>query len=222
MEEKKNRSIEKKAGNSGTSAISGAELLSRFRKNDKIIPIITLTFYYGEKEWDGALSLYDMFQFSGTEAEHTLFKKYISDYHINLIDASKIDNLECFRSDLQVILGMLKYRNNKEALKNYITEHSSYFSSIDIETYQAVRAFLHSEKLLKKHLDKKEVHIDMCKALDDLYNDGITLGMEQGIEQGISITKHETAQEMYNIGMSVETIAAVLKESKLTISRWLS
>ena len=121
-----------------------------------------------------------MFKFNGTEIENTILQKYIPDYHINLVDAGKIDNLECFQSDLQVILGMLKYRNNKE------------------------------------------VQIDMCKALDDLYNDGITQGIKQGIEEGISRTKHETAHEMYNIGISVETIAAVLKENKLTISQWLS
>lgn len=87
-----------------------------------------------------------MFKFNGTEIENTILQKYIPDYHINLVDAGKIDNLECFQSDLQVILGMLKYRNNKE------------------------------------------VQIDMCKALDDLYNDGITQGIKQGIEEGISRT----------------------------------
>lgn len=176
----KNDLIVAKENRINTSNISGAEFISRFRKNDRLIPIITLTFYYGEKEWDGALSLYDMFKFNGTEIENTILQKYIPDYHINLVDAGKIDNLECFQSDLQVILGMLKYRNNKE------------------------------------------VQIDMCKALDDLYNDGITQGIKQGIEEGISRTKHETAHEMYNIGISVETIAAVLKENKLTISQWLS
>lgn len=219
----KNDLIVAKENRINTSIISGAEFISRFRKNDRLIPIITLTFYYGEKEWDGALSLYDMFKFNSTEIENTILQKYIPDYHINLVDAGKIDNLECFQSDLQVILGMLKYRNNKNALQKYITEHSSYFSCIDTETYQAIRAFLHSEQLLKKYThNNKEVQIDMCKALDDLYNDGITQGIKQGIEEGISRTKHETAHEMYNIGISVETIAAVLKENKLTISQWLS
>ncbi len=36
------------------------EFLSRFRRSDQLHPIITLTIYYGEKEWDGPLSLRDM------------------------------------------------------------------------------------------------------------------------------------------------------------------
>ena len=33
--------------------LSSAEFLSRFQKNDKLIPVITLIFYYGTEEWDG-------------------------------------------------------------------------------------------------------------------------------------------------------------------------
>ena len=34
--------------------LSSAEFLSRFQKN-KLIPVITLIFYYGTEEWDGPL-----------------------------------------------------------------------------------------------------------------------------------------------------------------------
>ena len=53
---------------------------------------------------------------------------------------------------------------------------------MDEETYQAIREFLHSERILKSKIKKEEGKetVDMCKALEDLYNDGI----EQGIEQG--------------------------------------
>ena len=39
------------------------ELFSGFRKSDKLCPVITIIFYFGsEKSWDGAISLYDMFE----------------------------------------------------------------------------------------------------------------------------------------------------------------
>lgn len=36
------------------------EFLSKMKKEDRLHPIITLTIYYGEKEWDGPYSLKDM------------------------------------------------------------------------------------------------------------------------------------------------------------------
>ena len=58
---------------------------------------------------------------------------------------------------------------------------------MDEETYQVIREFLHSERILKSQIKKEEGKetVDMCKALEDLYNDGIELGTKQGIEKGI-------------------------------------
>ena len=58
---------------------------------------------------------------------------------------------------------------------------------MDEETCQVIREFLHSERILKSQIKKEEGKetVDMCKALEDLYNDGIEQGIECGIEQGI-------------------------------------
>lgn len=80
---------------------------------------------------------------------------------------------------------MLKYRNKKDELKNYMEQNRAYFGNIDIETYQALREFLHSEKMLKDITDsRKEVRIDMCQALEELYSEGIEEGREEGRIQG--------------------------------------
>lgn len=42
--------------------LTGEEYLSRFGKEDRIFPVITLIFYYDVKKWDGAVELYDMFR----------------------------------------------------------------------------------------------------------------------------------------------------------------
>lgn len=42
--------------------LSGAEYLSRFRKEDKLVPVITIVFYYGTAEWDASTDLYGMFE----------------------------------------------------------------------------------------------------------------------------------------------------------------
>ena len=122
--------------------LSSAEFLSRFQKNDKLIPVITLIFYYGTEEWDGPLELYQMFDL-GTEKNHAeLMKKYLPNYHINLVDVRRLKNLESFQSDLQIIFGMLQCSQDKYALRTYVASHKDYFQKLDLETYHALAAFL--------------------------------------------------------------------------------
>lgn len=49
-----------------------------------------------------------------------LFNKYIPNYTINLIDPSKLKNLENLNYDLQMMFSILKRRKDKLALKKYI------------------------------------------------------------------------------------------------------
>ena len=63
------------------------EYLSGFHKGDRLIPIITITVYWGSGRWDGARSLYEMFG----EVDERL-KNYISDYRMNLVSPYEIDD----------------------------------------------------------------------------------------------------------------------------------
>ena len=131
--------------------VTGAEFLSQFRKADKLVPVITLVFYYHPDAWDGSLDLHGILRWSDDEAKNKILQKYVSNYRINLVDAGNIKELENFHTDLQEI--------KKEG----------------------------------------EEQIDMCKALEDLYQDGIEQGIESGIERGAV----ETYQEM---GVSKEEV----------------
>ena len=128
-----------------------------------------------------------MFRWGKKKRRNQILKKYIPNYSINLIDANKIDNLKRFQTDLQEILGVLQCRGDKEKLLEYINERADYFQNVDEETYHFMRVALHSAKLLKENIErsKGEDGVNMCKALEDLYNDGVECGIEQGIERGI-------------------------------------
>ena len=59
-----------------------------------------------------------------------------------------------------------------------------YFGQVDVETYQALGVFLRSENKLKEIIDPgEEERIDMCKALDDIYADGVKDGEKAGRTQ---------------------------------------
>lgn len=166
--------------------ISQEEFLSRFRKEDTLYPIITIVFYYGEKEWDASKDLHSMIDKNLPTELWEMIKAYIPNYHINIIDPNNIRDFERFQTDLQVVLGMLQYRNDKSELLKYVMQHKEYFECVDQDTYNAIREFMNSEKVLKTIIgEKEEVTVDMCKALQDLFDEGIEQGIEKGIEKGM-------------------------------------
>ena len=199
--------------------LSKEEFLSGFRKDDRIFPVITLVFYYDEKEWDGAKNLYDMMGISEKLKQYPELKQYIPNYHINLVDAGKLDNVERFHTDLQAVLGMLRYRKREDRnkLKSYVEKHKDYFSDLDSDSYYALSVFLKSDKLLKQvHKNKdrgKEAHLNMCEALEGLYEDGI----EKGIEQG----RRDVALNLHKMGMTPEKIAEAVNERVSVVEEWL-
>ena len=103
---------------------------------------------------------------------------------MNLIDAGHMEEaqLEKFGADLQQVLGMLKYRGRRKELQGYIQKNEAYFSSVDVEIYQALCSFLNMEKVLKevKELQKEE-KINMCQAMEEWYQDAV--------EEGITLAK---------------------------------
>ena len=131
----------------------GAELLSRFRKEDKLVPIITLVFYYGTEKWDGSVNLHQMLD---VDEKNNDLLGYIPNYHINLITPDGNVKKELFQTDLQQIFGMLECRSNKDELKAYMGQEKEYFSHLDRETATAVSTFLGSETLVNKMLDNQK------------------------------------------------------------------
>ena len=170
---------------------SEEEFLSHFYKDDYLIPVITLVFYYGEKEWDAAIDLYDMFSPDNQILQNISLQKYISNYRINLIDGNNINDINRFQSDLQQIFGMLQCKKDKKKLQNYIQQNETYFKNIDMNTYQAFAELLHSEELMKKAAESasRKERLDMCQALKELYQDGVNQGISQGITSLIEATQ---------------------------------
>ena len=165
------------------------------------------------------MELHQMFDL-GTEKSHAeLMKKYLPNYHINLVDVRRLKNLESFQSDLQIIFGMLQCSQDKYALRTYLANHKDYFQKLDLETYHALGAFLNSRQLMEINVEKEEKEeLDMCKALEDIYNDGV----QDGMERGEAAHKKDVAFQMQKLGYSLDAIAAVLREPVDGISRILA
>lgn len=51
------------------------------RKTDRFVPVITAAVYYGEKPWDGAITLHGMLDILEE------MKPYVNDYRMILVEA---------------------------------------------------------------------------------------------------------------------------------------
>ena len=198
--------------------LTAGEYLSRFRKKDRLIPIISLVFYYGSEPWDGPVDLYDMFQLEGTKEEKEILEKYLPNYKINLVDAERLKDVEKFSDDLQVILTMLRYRDSKEELTDYINENKKFFQNVDYETSQAMKAFLNM-KQIPGEAEHKEEMIDMCKAIQEMYDNGVKDGIQQGVEQGRTELLKEQIQRKLKKEKTPTQIAEELEESVEVIEK---
>lgn len=165
-----------------------AEFLSGLTKEDLLVPVITIVFYYGSKdEWDGKEELHGLLGLD--REEYRFLKKYIPNYKINLIDPRKLDDLQCFETDLQMMFGMLKCREDQEKMLEYVHKNKAYFSQMDEESYDAARVMLGLGEHLKNAGEEKQKEdggIDMCKALDDWYQSGVQKGYGEGLSEGRS------------------------------------
>lgn len=148
-----------------------------------------------------------------------LLRKYVANYKINLLDAGHLEKIKNFKTDLQEICGMLECRKTKSELLQYVKKNEKYFRNVDEDTYYVIREFLHSEQIWKKEIKLKngKEQVNMCKALEELYNDGI--------DEGIAVGKKEQLLEKVRIklakGKSAEEIADALEEDISTIQKFI-
>lgn len=127
------------------------------------------------------------------------------------MEAGKLGNAEKFKSDLQVMLGMLQYKSNKRGLLQYTEEHREYFSHMDFESQKAMAVLLNTKKLFVKVVERKRSEGDMCQALQELFDGGVQVGIErgitEGIEQGIRTEKINSVKKMLLKGFDTRLIS---------------
>ena len=185
--------------------ITDGEFFSRFRKQDKIVPVITTVFHYGEDKWDGNCSLYDMFDSSCSD-DYDYIHKFVPDYKINLVDINKIDNLSLFRSDLGLVFGLVQCRDSKEKTRQFANEHKDFFEAVDYETMTAISVMTNGgDKFARLMGDGKKVY-NMCKAYQEMYEEGVEHGWNNGRNDGI----RKSIILLRNVGTADDLIANMI------------
>lgn len=168
-----------------TGDLSGAEFLSRIKKEDRLIPVVSIILYYGKKEWDGPTSLHDMLALDRLPRPASGIQDYISDYRLNLVDVKNIKDTGVFQTSLQQIFDMVKYNSNKKKLYQYVREQQNKLHQMDQDAMTALLVLLGEQKRLMKLMEeiKQQEEFNMCQAIDELIEDGRKEGRKAGMEE---------------------------------------
>lgn len=157
--------------------LTSGEYLSGMKKTDKFIPVITLVIYYGEKSWDGAVSLHGILDIpEGLE-------KYVNDYKMLLVEAGR-DNLAVHNANNRDLFSLLKIildgdmpkREAKEKAVRYSREHE-----VRKEVLLAVAGAAGSG-IEYDALEKGEA--GMCSLFEKIAEEGKLEGIAEGRKEG--------------------------------------
>ena len=161
------------------------EYLSRMRRTDKFIPVITVVLYYGDKTWDGATTLHGMLDIPDKIA------RYVNDYKILLVEARRndlvlhnVNNVDLFNL-LEIILDKDTPKNeSKKKAIQYGEEHQ-----VDKSVVMTVAGATNS-KIDYNAFEKGEV--TMCTLFDEIAKESGVKGEAKGIiETGLDFELSE-------------------------------
>ena len=140
--------------------VSSDEYLSGFMKEDHLLPVITLVVYFDLKEWDGPLSIHEMF--SGQDARVLAL---VPDYKINLLAPAAIEDEDFgkFQSSLKEVLSFIKYARNKDELKKVLNTDES-FRHLGREAVDVLNACVGAKIAVKEG----EEATDVCLAIEQM------------------------------------------------------
>ena len=157
-----------------------------FRKSDRLAPVFTLILYWGDKEWDAAVSLKDMVAVPAADYyEAKRVRDLIPNYRIKVFDLNKVKDFSLFKTALRTVFEFYSCRKSKEVLKRYLSNHEGEVKALDEESMFLLTTMIKEKRLFKKlaRKEKKEEE-DMCEAIQGMIEEGIAQGKAEGKEEG--------------------------------------
>ncbi len=196
----------KKKNDKHPELLSKEEYLYRFRKDDKLHPIVTFVLYADTKPWDGATSLHELLDFENIP---DILKDKVSDYKMNLINIREIKDTSIFRTDLKQVFDFIRCADDKDALLELVNG-DAYYQKMDEDAYEVAIQYAKAEQLVTiRENDKNEEGINVCKGITDLIEDGRLVGKAEGeaIGEARGEVRTKNIFKLYLAGKSVEEIA---------------
>lgn len=197
---------------------SSDEFLSKFKRTDRLHPVVTLCIYYGEDEWDGPRSLIDMLNIPEE------LNAIISDYKFNLLEIRKSEHLKFCNTDVDTVFNIIRFIYNKEYDKmNEIYKEQT----ISPELAIVIGAITETQKMIDDalRLEKEGGTMNMCKALEELEEKGRLEGRKEGREEGkvegaIAVYKKMNISKQDTLKNIVDDFAIEYKDAEEYIEKY--
>lgn len=168
----------------------------KMTKNQKVLPVLSVVFYYGEQEWNAGKSLHDLIKWP----ENIDLKDIIPDY--------KMKDIDNFTTDLQYILYLLKYKQEEGRLEQYIEQNNEKLQHMNQDTHNAIIALMGSEILEGIEEEGGEVRME-SKALKAI--------QDRGVEKGVALSLIMLVQKKIQKNKQLFEIADELEEDEIKI-----
>ena len=169
---------------------------------DRLIPSITVTIFFGSEEWDGPLSLFEMMDVSAPEVLACM-----DNYHVRLLAPAQMsdDEIMKFQSSLREVMLFIKYSKDKENLSRVLAANEERFREVERRAADVIETITNSGM----KYDEKEKVVDVCQAIQE---------MRKESEQKKA---REVAGNLYKMGLDIEKIAQAVGYAVETVNEWL-
>lgn len=181
----------------GKDKLTEEEFLSGFGKDDRLMPVITLTVSLSPDEWDGSTSLHEML-----DIEDRGLLEFIPDYKLNLLTPSQIaeGDFDKFRTEVGILLQCVKHRNDKNM--DWMEGNAKYQ-----EVSRSTASMVKSVTGFDIHLDEEGDVVNMWNAWENGLAQARLDAEQSGRQAGIDATREENALAMFADHLPVEKVA---------------
>lgn len=171
----------------------GTEYLSGVKRTDRLIPVITIVLYHGEKPWDAPRKLSEMMEIGRL---NPVLKDLFQEYQIHVFSVDELDE-ELFQTHLRELIGLMKCRRDKEVMQRYCRKHADRISKMDSATYDMVCTMLNLDTLQEKKEEYKnreeQEEYNMCKAMEEWAAESREEGRLIGLAEGEKLGEQQLA-----------------------------
>ena len=194
---------------------SGEEYLSGMKKEDRLIPVITLVINFGGKAWDGPLSLREMY---GEQSETVL--SFVPDYRVQLIDPMRMEDEDFAKlnSSLREVLAYIRYQHDRQKMEKLLDEDER-FTRLERNAAMVINTMTNAGI----EMNRNEEVVNMCEAIRQMMDEseqrgklyGEKIGEERGElrgeKRGSMKEKFTIAQRMLEMQYPAEQVVSITR-----------
>ena len=203
------------------------EYLSGMKKDDRLIPVVTLVINFGGKAWDGPLSLREMYT---DQPEQVL--AFVPDYRVQLIDPMRMEDEDFARlnSSLREVLAYIRYQHDKQRMEKLLSEDER-FTRLERSAAMVINTMTNAGI----EMNPNEEVVNMCEAIRQMMDEsemrgemrgklygekvGEMRGREIGEKTGSAKEKTSIARRMLEMQFPEEQVVSITKLSREEVAK---